>query len=72
MPENRVSSLLAWAQEEGKATGIVTTDRFKNPNISFEPFFNLNLSLTGASPAGTYAHSADRDWENDEVMLVMG
>ena len=29
VPENRVSSLLAWAQAEGKATGIVTTDRFK-------------------------------------------
>ena len=28
----------------------------------------MNCSLTGASPAGTYAHSADRDWENDEVM----
>ena len=27
----------------------------------------MNCSLTGASPAGTYAHSADRDWENDEV-----
>merc|ERR1719153_776292 len=23
-------------------------------------------SLTGASPAGTYAHSANRDWENDQ------
>jgi len=50
VPENRVSSLLAWAQEKGKATGVVTTD-----------------SLTGASPAGTYAHAADRDWENDEL-----
>ena len=29
VPENRVSSLLAWAQAEGKATGIVTTDRLK-------------------------------------------
>ena len=27
--ENRVSSLLAWAQEKGKATGVVTTDRFE-------------------------------------------
>ena len=31
-------------------------------------FLNLIDSLTGASPAGTFAHSADRDWENDEVM----
>merc|ERR1711892_350570 len=46
--ETEVDSLLAWAQEAGKATGIVTTD-----------------SLTGASPAGTFAHTASRDWEND-------
>ena len=31
-------------------------------------FLNLIDSLTGASPAGTFAHSADRDWENDEVI----
>ena len=30
--------------------------------------FESRCSLTGASPAGTYAHAADRDWENDEVM----
>ena len=65
MPENRVSSLLAWAQEKGKATGVVTTDRFKKTKTKL---LNLVFSLTGASPAGTYAHAADRDWENDEVM----
>ena len=32
---------------------------------------NLIDSLTGASPAGTYAHSADRDWENDEVIFLL-
>ena len=30
MSKNKVSSLLAWAQEQGKVTGIVTTDRFEN------------------------------------------
>ena len=65
MPENRVSSLLAWAQEKGKATGVVTTDRFKKTT---KKVFESRCSLTGASPAGTYAHAADRDWENDEVM----
>ncbi|OQR66555.1 alkaline phosphatase [Tropilaelaps mercedesae] len=41
--ENQVQSLLAWAQANGKWTGLVTTD-----------------SVTGASPAAGYAHSADR------------
>uniref|UniRef100_A0A182K0U9 Alkaline phosphatase n=1 Tax=Anopheles christyi TaxID=43041 RepID=A0A182K0U9_9DIPT len=40
--------LLQWAQDSGKATGIVTTTR-----------------ITHATPAGTYASSADRDWEDD-------
>ena len=30
MSKNKVSSLLAWAQEQGKVTGVVTTDRFEN------------------------------------------
>uniref|UniRef100_A0A182MHL4 Alkaline phosphatase n=1 Tax=Anopheles culicifacies TaxID=139723 RepID=A0A182MHL4_9DIPT len=40
--------LFQWAQEAGKATGVVTTTR-----------------ITHASPAGAYASSADRDWEDD-------
>uniref|UniRef100_A0A182P0S9 Alkaline phosphatase n=1 Tax=Anopheles epiroticus TaxID=199890 RepID=A0A182P0S9_9DIPT len=40
--------LMQWAQEAGKATGIVTTTR-----------------ITHATPAGTYASSADRNWEDD-------
>ena len=48
--EQEVSSLLSWAQQEGKLTGVVTTDR-----------------LTGASPAGTFAHTASRDWESDQA-----
>ena len=49
--EQEVSSLLAWAQQAGKLTGLVTTDR-----------------LTGASPAGTFAHTASRDWESDQAL----
>uniref|UniRef100_A0A182RLM5 Alkaline phosphatase n=1 Tax=Anopheles funestus TaxID=62324 RepID=A0A182RLM5_ANOFN len=40
--------LLQWAQDAGKATGVVT-----------------NTRITHASPAGAYASSADRDWEDD-------
>jgi len=47
-PNNQVSSILEWAQQAGKATGVVTTNR-----------------ITDASPAGCYAHIADRHWEND-------
>lgn len=47
-PRNHVQSIMSWAQEAGKATGIVTTTR-----------------VTHASPAGTYAHVANRDWESD-------
>ena len=28
--KNKVPSLLAWAQEQGKVTGVVTTDRFED------------------------------------------
>ncbi|XP_035211636.1 alkaline phosphatase, tissue-nonspecific isozyme-like [Stegodyphus dumicola] len=44
---SHVSSILQWAQEEGKWTGVVTTTR-----------------VTHATPAGTYAHTASRDWES--------
>ncbi|XP_050544128.1 membrane-bound alkaline phosphatase-like isoform X2 [Daktulosphaira vitifoliae] len=47
-PNNRVDSILRWAQMAGKSTGIVTTTR-----------------VTHASPAGGYAHSANRDWESN-------
>ena len=50
--QNRVSSIMSWAQKAGKSTGIVTTTR-----------------ITHASPAGTYSHSASRDWECDDDML---
>lgn len=42
------SSIAKWAQDAGKATGLVTTTR-----------------VTHASPAGVYAHTANRDWEDD-------
>lgn len=48
-PENQVNSILRWAQDAGKRTGIVTTTR-----------------VTHASPSGTYAHAATRDWESDK------
>ncbi|MCX8049139.1 MAG: alkaline phosphatase [Methylohalobius sp.] len=41
-------TLLEEAEQEGLATGIVTTTR-----------------LTHATPAATYAHVPDRDWESD-------
>lgn len=47
-PEYFTSSILKWAQDFGKATGIITTTR-----------------ITHASPAGTYAHTTERDWECD-------
>ncbi|KAK7863910.1 hypothetical protein R5R35_014478 [Gryllus longicercus] len=47
-----VTSMMHWAQEVGKATGIVTTTR-----------------VTHASPAGAYAHTADRDWESDRDVI---
>ncbi|XP_034243154.1 alkaline phosphatase-like [Thrips palmi] len=48
-PENQVNSILRWAQDASKRTGIVTTTR-----------------VTHASPSGTYAHAATRDWESDK------
>ncbi|OXA59949.1 alkaline phosphatase [Folsomia candida] len=54
-PENHLSSILAWAQAQGKSTGIVTTTR-----------------ITHASPAGCYAHIANRDWENDGAIIFDG
>ncbi|XP_052890226.1 membrane-bound alkaline phosphatase-like [Anopheles moucheti] len=40
--------LLKWAQDAGKATGIITTTK-----------------ITHATPAGAYASSTNRYWEND-------
>lgn len=47
----RTSSIAAWAIDEGKDAGFVTTTR-----------------ATHASPAGVYAHTTDRDWENDQAV----
>lgn len=44
----KVSSMMSWAQDNGKDTGIVTTTR-----------------VTHATPAATYAHTNNRDWECD-------
>ncbi|XP_030376232.1 alkaline phosphatase [Scaptodrosophila lebanonensis] len=50
--EHHVSSIAAWAQEQGMATGLITT-----------------TAVTHASPAGVYAHAANRNWENDAEVL---
>ncbi|XP_055619749.1 membrane-bound alkaline phosphatase-like [Toxorhynchites rutilus septentrionalis] len=44
--------LMKWAQDAGKATGIVTTTR-----------------VTHASPAASYAQSANRGWESDAEVV---
>ncbi|XP_036338961.1 alkaline phosphatase-like [Rhagoletis pomonella] len=49
---HHVTSIAAWAQQQGMATGLVTT-----------------TSVTHASPAGVYAHIANRNWENDAEVL---
>ncbi|XP_065568129.1 alkaline phosphatase-like [Artemia franciscana] len=54
-PENHVDSIMKWAQDVGKATGIVTTTR-----------------ITHATPAGAYAHVANRNWESDRDVLWNG
>jgi alkaline phosphatase len=51
LEDNQVDSIMQWAQDAKKATGIVTTTR-----------------ITHASPAGTYAHIANRNWECDDDM----
>lgn len=43
-----IPSIMALAQQSGRATGIISTAR-----------------ITHATPAATYAHAADRDWEAD-------
>lgn len=48
-------SITKWAQDNCKATGLVTTSR-----------------VTHASPAGIYAHTANRDWENDQDVTDAG
>lgn len=50
--KNHVQSILMWAQEAGKGTGLVTT-----------------ASITDASPAGGYSHSAHRDWQSDKNLV---
>ena len=48
-----LTSILALAERQGKATGIVTTAR-----------------LTHATPAATYAHSPERNWESDDKLTA--
>lgn len=45
---NELTTLLEIAEDQGLATGIVSTAR-----------------ITHATPAATYAHSPERDWESD-------
>ncbi|XP_064108445.1 alkaline phosphatase-like [Macrobrachium nipponense] len=45
---NKVYSIVKWAQDAGKMTGVVTSTR-----------------LTHATPAASYAHVPNRDWECD-------
>uniref|UniRef100_D3TMW7 Alkaline phosphatase n=1 Tax=Glossina morsitans morsitans TaxID=37546 RepID=D3TMW7_GLOMM len=49
---HHVSSLAAWAQAQGMATGLIT-----------------NTRITHASPAGIFAHIANRNWEDDGHVL---
>ncbi|XP_049865248.1 membrane-bound alkaline phosphatase-like [Pectinophora gossypiella] len=50
-----LDSIAAWALEDGRDAGIVTTTR-----------------VTHASPAGTYARTANRGWENDAQVAANG
>ncbi|KAK7065464.1 hypothetical protein SK128_010051 [Halocaridina rubra] len=50
---NKVHSIVKWAQDAGKRTGVVTSTR-----------------LTHATPAATYAHVPNRDWECDGSIEV--
>ncbi|XP_002020239.2 alkaline phosphatase [Drosophila persimilis] len=52
-PAHHVASIAAWAQQQGMATGLITT-----------------TSVTHASPAGIYAHTANRNWENDAEVIA--
>ncbi|CAL4067168.1 unnamed protein product, partial [Meganyctiphanes norvegica] len=46
--ETKLQSIVNWAQDKGKRTGVVTSTR-----------------ITHATPAATYAHTANRDWESN-------
>lgn len=48
---NQVQTILEKAEENGLATGIISTAR-----------------ITHATPAATYAHIPDRDWESDAML----
>lgn len=67
-----VQSVIKWAQDAGKATGkyfYCQSEQFKTRLL--HSFFSSYLGfvtttrVTHATPAGLYAHSANRDWECD-------
>lgn len=53
--QHATRSIFEIAEEQGMATGVVSTAR-----------------ITHATPAATYAHTANRDWENDAYAASHG
>lgn len=50
---------------------------FFGNDFKFMIFFNCKglvttTKVTHASPAGVYAHTANRNWENNQILLDMG
>ena len=66
-----VDSLIKWAQDAGKATGIFffIDSLNSSKHICYILFsylgFVTTTRVTHATPAGLYAHTANRDWECD-------
>jgi len=80
-PTNQLDSILSWAQSAGKSTGVVTTTRITHasPAGKFpqrpacQRSHGVEIGRFLFSFVGTYAHSCNRDMEDDaEVSSSFG
>lgn len=63
----KVDSILKWAHYAGKSTGIVTTTRLITLKYRLKLIFiykRFTIRVTHATPAGTYSHVPNRQWES--------
>lgn len=61
-------SITKWAQDAGKATGVVTTTRITHATPAGKKFILFKKVLSIKKYLGAYAHVPNRDWEHNAAI----